>query len=58
MSAATLVAFGFVVYILAVAVLGIVAYRRTYGVAGFILGDRQLSYWVTALSAGASDMSG
>jgi len=58
MNAETLIALGFVVYMIAVAALGITAYRRTHGVAGFILGDRQLSYWVTALSAGASDMSG
>ena len=38
--------------------MGIAAYLRTHNVSGFILGDRGLSYWVTALSAGASDMSG
>lgn len=54
----TLTALAFVIYLLAVAALGLVAYRRTQGVSGFILGDRKLSYWVTALSAGASDMSG
>lgn len=54
----TLTALAFVVYLLAIAALGLVAYRRTLGVSGFILGERKLSYWVTALSAGASDMSG
>ena len=54
----TLTALAFVVYLLAIAALGLAAYRRTLGVSGFILGDRKLSYWVTALSAGASDMSG
>jgi len=51
-------ALGFFVYLLAIAALGVVAYLRTRDVSGFILGNRRLSYWVTALSAGASDMSG
>ena len=53
-----LIALGFVIYLVAIAVFGLVAYRRTHDVAGFILGNRKLSYYVTALSAGASDMSG
>ena len=53
-----LIALGFVIYLVAIAVFGLVAYRRTHDLAGFILGNRKLSYYVTALSAGASDMSG
>ncbi len=58
MSDETLTVLAFLVYLIAIASLGVAAYRRTHGVSGFILGDRKLSYWVTALSAGASDMSG
>ncbi len=58
MSDQSVVAVGFVVYSFAIAAMGIAAYRRTHDASGFILGDRRLSYWVTALSAGASDMSG
>jgi len=53
-----IIAAGFIVYMLGVVAIGIAAYRRTHDSASFILGDRSLSYWVTALSAGASDMSG
>jgi sodium/proline symporter len=58
MSDQTIIAAGFVLYMVAIAGLGVAAYRRTRDVSSFILGDRRLSYWVTALSAGASDMSG
>lgn len=58
MSDATLIGITFGLYVIAVAALGFVAYRRTHNLSGFLLGDRKLSYWVTALSAGASDMSG
>jgi sodium/proline symporter len=54
----TLTALAFAAYLIVIAALGLVAYRRTRNAAGFILGNRQLSQWVTALSAGASDMSG
>lgn len=48
----------FILYIGVMLVIGWVAYRRTSSLADYILGDRRLGSWVTALSAGASDMSG
>jgi sodium/proline symporter len=45
-------------YLLAVLVLGAVAYWRTTDLGDYILGGRRLGPWVTALSAQASDMSG
>lgn len=54
----TLVALAFAAYLISIGVLGLIGYRRTQDASGFILGERKLSYWVTALSAGASDMSG
>ena len=38
--------------------IGFLAYRKSLKTADFILGSRSLSYWVTALAAHASDMSG
>src|SRR5689334_21887552 len=34
------------------------SYRKQHSDADFILGDRSLNFWLTALSAQASDMSG
>ena len=48
----------FVVYILAMVVIGFIAWRATKNFSDYILGGRSLGSWVTALSAGASDMSG
>lgn len=48
----------FVVYILGVMVVGLLAWRATKNFDDFILGGRRLGSLVTALSAGASDMSG
>jgi sodium/proline symporter len=48
----------FSAYLLAMAVIGFAAYRRTRGLSDFVLGGRRLGSWVAALSAGASDMSG
>lgn len=46
-------------YFIAMLGIGVFAYRQTNtNVEGFMLGGRQLSPSVTALSAGASDMSG
>lgn len=39
-------------------VLGWVGFRKTKNLSDYILGGRRLGKWVTALSAGASDMSG
>lgn len=48
----------FALYLLAMLIIGIWAYRRTANLADYILGGRRLGTWVTALSASASDMSG
>ncbi|MBO8416858.1 MAG: sodium/proline symporter PutP [Proteobacteria bacterium] len=48
----------FIVYILAMLIIGIVAARMTNSLNDYVLGGRSLGRVVTALSAGASDMSG
>lgn len=48
----------FVVYILGMVLIGLLAYRATNNFDDYILGGRSLGSVVTALSAGASDMSG
>ncbi len=45
-------------YLLLMLLIGWWAYRRTHNLADYILGGRRLGPWPTALSAGASDMSG
>lgn len=48
----------FVLYIAIMLVIGFVAFRRTHNLADYLLGGRHMSAFVSALSAGASDMSG
>ena len=48
----------FVIYIVAMVLIGLMAYRSTNNLSDYILGGRSLGSVVTALSAGASDMSG
>jgi sodium/proline symporter len=48
----------FVIYIVAMVLIGLLAWHRTQNLADYILGGRRLGSFVTALSAGASDMSG
>lgn len=48
----------FVVYIIAMVLIGLFAWHRTQNLSDYILGGRSLGSLVTALSAGASDMSG
>jgi sodium/proline symporter len=48
----------FVLYIAAMLLIGWLGYRATKNLSDYILGGRSLGSWVTALSAGASDMSG
>jgi sodium/proline symporter len=48
----------FAVYLLILFVIGWFAWRNTHNHADYILGGRRLGSWTTALSAGASDMSG
>lgn len=48
----------FVIYIVAMIAIGLTAYFATKNFSDYILGGRSLGSVVTALSAGASDMSG
>ena len=48
----------FLVYILGMVLIGLFAYRATHSFGDYILGGRRMGSVVTALSAGASDMSG
>lgn len=48
----------FIIYLAGMMGIGIWAYRRTNNLADYILGGRSLGPWPSALSAGASDMSG
>ncbi|KMW74934.1 proline:sodium symporter PutP [Photorhabdus luminescens subsp. luminescens] len=48
----------FIVYIAGMLLIGFLAYRSTKNFDDYILGGRRLGSVVTALSAGASDMSG
>ena len=58
MNASTPMLVTFVVYIAAMVLIGLFAYMRTKNLSDYILGGRSLGSFVTALSAGASDMSG
>lgn len=48
----------FLIYIVGMILIGFIAYRVTNNLSDYILGGRSLGSFVTALSAGASDMSG
>jgi sodium/proline symporter len=48
----------FVLYIVAMLLIGWFGYRATSDLSDYILGGRRLGSFVTALAAGASDMSG
>ncbi len=48
----------FIGYILVLLTLGYFAFNKTKSLNDYILGGRTLGRWVSALSAGASDMSG
>lgn len=48
----------FIFYIIAMVGIGLYAYKATSDFSDYILGGRSLGSFVTALSAGASDMSG
>ncbi|WP_416885091.1 sodium/proline symporter PutP [Marinospirillum sp.] len=54
----TAVGWTFVVYLTVIMGIGWVAYQRTQNLSDYILGGRRLGPWSSALSAGASDMSG
>ena len=46
------------IYFLIVFLIGYIASRRTHNVSDYILGGREFNPYITALGAGASDMSG
>jgi len=48
----------FILYLVLMLVIGLVAYRRTQDLSDYVLGGRNLGPIPSALSAGASDMSG
>jgi len=48
----------FILYLMLMLAIGIVAYRRTQDLSDYVLGGRNLGPIPSALSAGASDMSG
>jgi sodium/proline symporter len=52
------VIFSIAVYMIGMLLLGYLAYKRTSNLSDYMLGGRNLGPAVTALSAGASDMSG
>ncbi len=56
MHTATLITFA--IYLIGMLAIGVIAYRLTDNLSDYILGGRRLGSVVTALSAGASDMSG
>lgn len=58
MTASTPLLITFAVYLLAMLAIGFAAWRSTRDFDDYILGGRSLGSFVTALSAGASDMSG
>lgn len=58
MTASTPLLITFGIYLLAMLGIGFAAWRRTRDFDDYILGGRSLGGYVTALSAGASDMSG
>ena len=58
MTASTPLLVTFALYLLAMLGIGVYAWRRTRDFDDYILGGRSLGGYVTALSAGASDMSG
>ncbi|HSH57865.1 MAG TPA: sodium/proline symporter PutP [Halomonas sp.] len=52
------IGFTFALYLLVMLGIGILAYKRTTNLSDYILGGRSLGPWTSAISAGASDMSG
>ena len=54
----TIIFITFVAYLLMIFVVGWYAWRSTHNFSDYILGGRKLGSWTTAISAGASDMSG
>ncbi|MBT4856501.1 sodium/proline symporter [bacterium] len=51
-----LILLAFLIYFAVLFSIGLVFYRQKTSEAGFILGNRSLNYWVTAISTQSSDM--
>ena len=47
----------FVIYFLAIVLIAIISHKKQKSDTTFVLGNRSLNFWLTALSAHASDMS-
>ena len=47
----------FIIYFASLLTIGIVFYRKNQTVKNYVIGNRSLNYWVTAISAQSSDMS-
>lgn len=58
MAESTFQAIAMILYLVAMVMIGLLAYNRTNNLDDYMLGGRQLGPGVAALSAGASDMSG
>lgn len=54
----TMVLIAFVLYLALMMAIGVYYYLRTKSMDDYIIGNRKLGAWVTAMSAEASDMSG
>lgn len=48
----------FFLYLVVMMIIGLIYYKKNENMSDYILGGRQLGYWVTSMSAEASDMSG
>ncbi|MBS0626849.1 MAG: sodium/proline symporter, partial [Verrucomicrobia bacterium] len=49
--------FAVVLYFMILLAIGVLSYKKHLSAADFIIGNRSLNYWLTALAAHASDMS-
>lgn len=47
----------FITYFIAIAIVALLSYRKQKSETDYIIGNRSLNFWLTALSAHASDMS-
>ncbi len=54
----TIIFITFAAYLVIMFAIGLIALRHTHNLSDYILGGRKLGSWTTAISAGASDMSG
>ena len=47
----------FIIYFAILLIIGVIFYRKNQTVKNYVIGNRSLNYWVTAISAQSSDMS-